>query len=226
MKMILSLAVALLLGLATASKHTVKAVSGDYPDLLKLGDYFSFSTGYNMDISYSFEYVAGPYPYSDVPAQGFNFEEYSFNVQAEGTLYVTRELFSFDKETHTFKFTPFRITPAVGQIIWFRPEDTTGPFNLNFWLGRRMELLTLSTEVTENERTTLQSVIDYSQGTSDHLIPETAADWVYSDDDKVTYNDQWLAYDIGKTILPEDNILLGEHTWFNFWILDNVWSSW
>ena len=123
MKMILSLAVALFLGLATASKHTVQEISADYTDLLKLGNYFSLSTGYSMDISYTFEYGAGPYPYADAPAAGFNYEEYSFNVQALGQLYVTRELFSFDKETHSFEFTPFRITPAVGQVIWWRPED-------------------------------------------------------------------------------------------------------
>lgn len=224
--MIVSLAVALLLGVISASKHSVSAVADDFPDVLKLGDYFSLSAGYSFDLSYSLEYAGGPYSatYSDAPADGFNFEEYSINVQSLVDVHVTRELFSFDKQTYSFVLTPFRVSPLVFQVIWFRPEDTTGPFNMNFWFARRAELLTLHTEVEENEKVTLQSVIDYSDGTTDHIFPESSADWTYGDASE--YTDDRLSFDIGSKILSPNNMLLGEHTYFNYWILDNTWSSW
>lgn len=230
MKVIISLAVALFLGMASASffptkKISLMAIHGD-GDLLKLGDFFNSQYGFHFDLTYGTEYRGGAYTDSDAPDDGFNFEEYKFNTQAIAEFSLTKEFFSFDKSTHYFEFYPFNISPYVQQIIWRRPEDSTGPFNLNFWAARQAELMALHVRVVSEEKTTLQSVVDYAEGDTDHLVPSSSADWTYNEDYQQDYIDPWWHFDLGEFALGEENSLLGEHVWYNKWILDNQWSTW
>lgn len=215
MKVIISLAVALFMGLATASlfptkKISLMAIHGD-GDLFNVDNIVNAQYGYHFDLTYGTEYRGGPYTDSDAPDDGFNFEEYALNTQAVAEFSLTKEFFSFDRSTHMFEFYPFNVSPYVQQIIWRRPEDPSGPFNLNFWGARRAELMVLHTRVISEEKTTLQSVIDYAEGDTDHLAPTSSDDWTYSGDYEQDYIDPWWQVDLGHKVLSSDTMFLGEH---------------
>ena len=131
------------------------------------------------------------------------------------------EFFNWYFYMATLELTVFKVSPYTQWVIWSRPEESSQPFDVNFFANTYLELLTLKTEIIEDAKVCKISIYDYVKDTQDSLIPDfgDANDCGYNPEYEVKYYDNYWNYDIGTKILG-DSEWYGQRAIYNYWVLD------
>jgi hypothetical protein len=212
----ISFAAAVLLGLASATGFTKTG------NIVNEAKFLTADYTYGFDIDYHTEYYGGPYTDSDAPSAGFQYELYS--VMIESKAYLSLETTWFNNYQHSIEveLVPFKFSPYGQWFIWFRPEETSfDDTDFNIYASTWLEILTLTTTVTENFKTFETSVYDYIDDSNNHDIYPSSSDFVYNEDYENEYADPYWSKDFGSELLPASFVskYMGEQQIYNWWVL-------
>lgn len=177
---------------------------------------------YTADLEYHTEYKGGPYTQSDNPTSiDFHFQQYGVYLETLGSFALNAEFFEWYSYMADLQFRPFKVSPYTQWVIWARPEEGGSDFDINIYASTWLELLTLKTEITENEKVCKVSFYDYVKDTEDNLLPDfnDPTDCDYNEDYESNYYDAYWQYDTGAKLL-DNSSWLGERAIYNFWILN------
>eukprot|EP00347_Sterkiella_histriomuscorum_P015247 403357752 len=179
-----------------------------------------------LDVTYSHDFGYGTNSIMK-PAQTYNGG--IFDVQTDGLglhLYseiiekVEYELFNFYKGYHEFKFQPFFFEPIRAQVQYVRFEDTTQGTFIYFSLERFLTLMDFSTEVVQETKTAVESMVDKLQDSSSNtkLYPDIE-DFQFDKDYRIKYQDPYWKYNVLVSLTDiEDQEWYGQGTYWSYTI--------
>ena len=160
----------------------------------------------SADLEYHTESHGGPYTGSDAVPAAINYHSMSYGlyVQANVDLSLDTEWLDWYKYYIRTSFKPFKISPYNQWIIWYRPESSSfADFDINFYGQRRLELLTLKTQIIEHKKTCLVSVWDWIKDMENNSLLPESADCTYDHEYEVKYYDPYWNFDLAPKIFSQ-----------------------